>query len=128
MFERTYIEDAGRRTGERVTLAGWVSRTRDLKNIRFIVLRDRTGENQVVVKPDCPEIFELSLGREDVVAVTGVPVESDVAKAGVEFIPDVIEVINRSQQPLPVDILENKNKDNKAFLSRPWRKYSNINL
>jgi methylmalonyl-CoA decarboxylase subunit alpha len=27
-----------------------------------------------------------------------------------------------------LDILENKNKDNKAFLARPWRKYSNINL
>jgi nondiscriminating aspartyl-tRNA synthetase len=119
MFERTYIEDAGRRTGERMTLAGWVSRTRDLKNIRFIVLRDRTGEIQVVVKPDCPEIFELSLGREDVVAVTGVAVESDVAKAGVEFIPDGIEVINRSQQPLPVDILENKKSDLDTRLN--WR-------
>jgi acetyl-CoA carboxylase carboxyltransferase component len=45
------------------------------------------------------------------------------------YIDDVImpsdtrKVINRS-----LDILENKNKDNKAFLSRPWRKYSNINL
>jgi len=67
MFERTYIVDAGRRISERVTLAGWVSRTRDLKKIRFIVLRDRTGEIQVVVKPDAPEMFNLSLGREDVV-------------------------------------------------------------
>jgi hypothetical protein len=36
---------------------------------------------------------------------------------------DTRKVINRS-----LDMLENKNKDNKAFLSRPWRKYSNINL
>ncbi len=36
---------------------------------------------------------------------------------------DTRKVINRS-----LDILENKNKDNKAFLARPWRKYSNINL
>ena len=27
-----------------------------------------------------------------------------------------------------LDILEEKNKDNKAFKARPWRKYSNINL
>jgi len=45
------------------------------------------------------------------------------------YIDDVImpsdtrKVINRS-----LDILENKDKDNKAFLARPWRKYSNINL
>ena len=36
---------------------------------------------------------------------------------------DTRKVINRA-----LDVLENKNKDNKAFLARPWRKYSNINL
>jgi acetyl-CoA carboxylase carboxyltransferase component len=45
------------------------------------------------------------------------------------YIDDVImpsdtrKVINRA-----LDILEEKNKDNKAFNARPWRKYSNINL
>jgi len=45
------------------------------------------------------------------------------------YIDDVIMpsdtriVINKA-----LDILEDKNKDNKAFNARPWRKYSNINL
>jgi len=45
------------------------------------------------------------------------------------YIDDVIvpgdtrKVINRA-----LDFLEDKNKDNKAFNARPWRKYSNINL
>jgi acetyl-CoA carboxylase carboxyltransferase component len=45
------------------------------------------------------------------------------------YIDDVImpsdtrKVINRA-----LDILQDKNKDNKAFNARPWRKYSNINL
>lgn len=45
------------------------------------------------------------------------------------YIDDVImpsdtrKVINKA-----LDILEDKNKDNKAFNARPWRKYSNINL
>jgi acetyl-CoA carboxylase carboxyltransferase component len=45
------------------------------------------------------------------------------------YIDDVImpsdtrKVINQA-----LDILEEKNKDNKAFNARPWRKYSNINL
>ena len=45
------------------------------------------------------------------------------------YIDDVImpndtrRVINRA-----LDILEDKDKDNKAFNARPWRKYSNINL
>ncbi len=36
---------------------------------------------------------------------------------------DTRKVINRA-----LDILKDKNKDNKAFKARPWRKYSNINL
>jgi len=36
---------------------------------------------------------------------------------------DTRKVINQA-----LDFLENKDKDNKAFLARPWRKYSNINL
>jgi acetyl-CoA carboxylase carboxyltransferase component len=45
------------------------------------------------------------------------------------YIDDVImpsdtrKVINRA-----LDILEDKDKDHKAFKARPWRKYSNINL
>ncbi|MFC2047815.1 acyl-CoA carboxylase subunit beta [Chloroflexota bacterium] len=45
------------------------------------------------------------------------------------YIDDVImpsdtrKIINRA-----LDILWDKNKDNKAFNARPWRKYSNINL
>ena len=36
---------------------------------------------------------------------------------------DTRKMINRA-----LDILEDKNKDNKAFNARPWRKFSNINL
>jgi len=36
---------------------------------------------------------------------------------------DTRKMINRS-----LDVLEDKNKDNKSFNSRTWRKYSNINL
>ena len=119
MFERTYIAEARSRVGETVTLAGWVSRTRDLKSVRFVVLRDRTGEIQVVVKQDRPEMFGLALGREDVVAVTGRAVESRVANAGLEFVAESMEVVNRSQQPLPVDVLENAKSDLETRLN--WR-------
>jgi aspartyl-tRNA synthetase len=63
MFDRIYISEIESSIGKRVNLAGWVTRTRDLKNIRFIVLRDKTGEIQVVVKSDSPEIFELNFNR-----------------------------------------------------------------
>jgi aspartyl-tRNA synthetase len=105
LLDRTYVEEAKDMVGEIVTLAGWVTRTRDLRKIMFIVLRDSSGEIQITVKKDGSNDFaDLDLGREDVLKVIGKVVESKVAQAGVEFIPDSIEVMNKSVQPLPFDL------------------------
>ena len=102
MFDRTHVAKA--RIGEPVTLAGWVKRTRVLRNISFIVLRDISGEIQVTIKDDNLRNIVAELNREDVVKITGQAVESKVANQGVEFVPDSIEVINRANQPLPFDL------------------------
>ena len=104
MFERTYIDKAKESLGRTVTIAGWVKRTRELRKISFIVLRDRTGEIQVTVKDGALKSTVADLGREDVVAVTGKAVSSEIVHAGVEFVPDGIEVLNRAKQPLPFDL------------------------
>jgi acetyl-CoA carboxylase carboxyltransferase component len=45
------------------------------------------------------------------------------------YVDDVIDPADtRAAINSALDILRDKNKDNKAFLARPWRKYSNINL
>jgi len=106
-LERTQIEEAKMREGELLTVAGWVSRTRDLRNISFIILRDVTGEIQVTVKPDNPvssKLAQLNLGREDVISIRGKVIRSEIARAGVEFIPNSVEMLNRSRQPLPLDV------------------------
>ena len=67
MFERVYVEDAKGMVGETVTIAGWVTRARDLRKIMFIVLRDKSGDIQITVKKDGSNDFaDLDLGREDV--------------------------------------------------------------
>ncbi len=104
MFERTYIEKAKESLGKTVTIAGWVKRTRELRKISFIILRDRTGEIQVTVKDGALKSTVADLGREDVVTVTGKAVSSEIVHAGVEFVPDGIEVLNRAKQPLPFDL------------------------
>ena len=35
--------------GERVTIAGWLHRRRELKSVTFLVIRDRSGLAQVVL-------------------------------------------------------------------------------
>ncbi|MCW3992046.1 MAG: OB-fold nucleic acid binding domain-containing protein, partial [Candidatus Bathyarchaeota archaeon] len=106
-MKRTHIEEAKRRIGEPVTISGWVSNIRDLGRIIFILLRDITGEIQVTVDPGDAvhqEIRSSNLGREDVISVEGRAASSEIAHAGVEFIPEKIEVLNSSRQPLPFDV------------------------
>ena len=60
--------------GKRVTLAGWVQKSRRLGGMTFIDLRDRYGITQLVVKAEAPaELVETaeSLGREYVIQVKG---------------------------------------------------------
>ncbi|MDH5200464.1 MAG: aspartate--tRNA(Asn) ligase [Candidatus Bathyarchaeota archaeon] len=104
MLERTYIEEAKGRIGQRVTIAGWVTRTRILSSISFIILRDMTGDIQVTVKDDGLREVVAGLGREDVISVTGEAASSEIAHAGFEFFPEGIEVLNKAEQPLPFDL------------------------
>jgi len=104
MFERTQIGKARESLDESLIIAGWVKRTRVLRNISFVILRDVSGEIQVTVKDDELRKAVEDLGREDVIKVTGRVVSSEVANTGVEFIPDSIEVVNKAKQPLPFDL------------------------
>ena len=60
--------------GQKVTLSGWVQRTRDLGGMTFVDLRDRYGLTQLALNMDTDEGLCLKarkLGREFVVKVTG---------------------------------------------------------
>ncbi|MFO8059401.1 MAG: aspartate--tRNA ligase [Bacillota bacterium] len=93
--------------GRRVTLMGWVSRRRDLGSLLFVMLRDRTGEIQVVFD----ERRQNPLWRrarswrgEFVVAVRGElrerspeTVNPDSPTGSVEVIPDEVRLLNTSR-------------------------------
>jgi aspartyl-tRNA synthetase len=105
-MQRTLIKDAFKET-KSVTLKGWVHETRDLKKVRFLILKDRTGRIQVTGvdgKTD-PKTFELldNLNRESVVQVTGTLKECKQAPSGKELLPESIEIIAEAQNPLPID-------------------------
>lgn len=100
--------------GKKVTLAGWVQKSRRLGGMTFIDLRDRYGITQLVVKADAPaELVELaeSLGREYVIQATGEVIERESKNAKIptgeiEIALESINILNKSVTP-PFTIEEN---------------------
>ena len=90
-----------------VVLMGWVHDVRVLGGIAFLLLRDQSGIVQVTApkaKAPADVLKEIgTLHQEDVVAVRGKVVQSKIAKKGIEVIPEELEVLTRSETPLPLD-------------------------
>ena len=94
--------------GEKVTLCGWAHESRDMGKIKFLVLRDREGFIQILLKKGETKEDMLTaidgLSRESVVRVTGIVKASKMAPGGVEVLPESVEVISKSHSPLPLDV------------------------
>jgi aspartyl-tRNA synthetase len=108
-MERTSIKDAiNKKDGEKVLLRGWVHDTRDLKKVRFLVLKDVTGRTQVtgVESKTDKDTFELldNLKRESAVEITGTVKDSKQAPGGKEILPDKLTIISEAADPLPIDV------------------------
>ena len=89
-----------------VVVAGWVEEYRDLKKIKFIILRDSSGTIQITMpksKVDS-DVFDIELTKESIISVSGEMVPSKEARGGKELIPKAIEVIAKAETPLPIDI------------------------
>ena len=103
-------EDAG----DRVRLAGWVHRRRDLGGLVFVDLRDRSGRIQLSFGPDWtpPDVLERAshLGAETVIAIEGDvvarPAENvnpDLPTGEVEVHVHTLEVLAEAETPpIPV--------------------------
>lgn len=93
--------------GNRVTLAGWVQRSRKMGGMTFIDLRDRYGITQVVFNNEKDAALHDEadrLGREFVVQVTGTVAERSsknpkIPTGDIEIIADTLKVLNVSDVP-----------------------------
>jgi aspartyl-tRNA synthetase len=101
--------------GKKAVLMGWVNRRRDLGNIIFVDLRDRTGVTQVVFNRELNTAAHdkaSTLRNEYVIAVIGSvklrdsdTVNKNIATGEVELVADEIRILNESKLPpfLPSD-------------------------
>ncbi len=94
--------------GQEVTLSGWVQRSRDKGFMMWTDLRDRYGITQLLFNEEksSKELFETarSLGREDVVKITGVVIErvsknDKIPTGSIEIEVTALEVLNKSKVP-----------------------------
>ncbi len=97
--------------GKEVVLAGWVDNIRELGGLTFVVLRDRYGKTQVVLKEET-----VSLNKEDVISVSGKVIEREsknpnMPTGDIEIKATKIEILGKCTEALPFEI---KNSENVA--------------
>ena len=100
--------------GSKITLAGWVQRTRKMGGMTFVDIRDRYGITQLVFNQDVNlELFDLanSLGREYVIQAVGEVAErsnknANMETGDIEILVSEMNVLNESKTP-PFTIEDN---------------------
>jgi len=100
--------------GKKVTLAGWVQRSRKMGGMTFVDIRDRYGITQLVFNQEVnASLFDLanSLGREYVIQVTGEVAErsnknANMETGDIEMLVSEMNILNESKTP-PFTIEDN---------------------
>jgi len=111
---------------QKVTLCGWVDSIRVMRNIVFVVMRDRYGKVQCVV-PKSVENFESikELTMESSISLTGIvkmrpenQYNSDMASGKIEVVAESLKIYNLAPA-MPLD-LKNENNDEEIRLKNRY--------
>src|SRR5690606_14218267 len=89
---------------------GWVHEVRDLGGLTFFLIRDRTGILQVTIpkKKVGDQVLATvkEVSKESLVRVRGSVKAIEKAPGGRELVPELFELLARSESPLPLDVVE----------------------
>jgi nondiscriminating aspartyl-tRNA synthetase len=97
---RTLASELKGSIGRQAEVSGWVHRIRDMGKIRFVVLRDRSGEAQLVYDAETmPE-----LGLEYVLRARGNVKENPKSPGGAELEVSSTEILSTADQDLPFPV------------------------
>lgn len=102
--------------GETATVFGWVQRQRDLGQLIFVDLRDRTGVVQLAFDDNTArDVFDkaFTVRGEYVLAATGTvrvrsSINNEIPTGEVEIAVDELRILNKAETP-PFEIVENSN-------------------
>ena len=115
MIKRTHTcGDLSRKNlNEKISLNGWISKSRDLGGIIFIDLKDRYGVTQIIFNEKTnKKAFDKvkPLGLQDVIGICGVVVlrpneaiNKDLLTGEIDVEVDAIEIYNEAD-PMPFDV------------------------
>lgn len=69
-MKRTLISELKNFMNEKINLQGWIHKIRKLRNITFLIIRDRSGLIQCIVDNDKLDLSQVKI--ESIVSLTGV--------------------------------------------------------
>jgi len=103
-MERILTAELSAHVGERVRIAGWLHHQRQLAQVAFLLLRDRSGIAQVVlIEPATRDEVGGLLG-ETVVEIEGVVVANEQAPTGVEVVDPTVRVVTEPAEAPPFEL------------------------
>ena len=111
--------------GEKVTIAGWVQRIRNLGSMIFIDLRDQFGITQIVISSEKKEKLE-NVVSESVIQVVGTVLErsnknTKISTGEIEIEAQEIEVLGKCKNVLPFEVNSEKVGEVKEDLRLEYR-------
>ncbi len=103
-MERIWTTELEQHVGQRVCLAGWLHRLRQLSQINFLILRDAKGLAQVVVQDPALIAQLCKLHEESVISIEGLIVAEPQAPGGFEVHEPSLDVLVPVNFELPFDL------------------------
>ena len=103
MNDLTIAELPGK-SGEKATVRGWLHKRRDLGGMVFVVLRDRSGIVQAIIKDEAEQGKLAGLQNGTVLSITGDVVEEARAVGGVELHSPILKIMTPVTEVMPVEI------------------------
>ena len=104
MISRTLAADLPAQAGQRVKIAGWLHRKRQLKSMTFLIVRDRSGLAQAVLTDPAAIEAAAALPEETVIQIEGTVTASPQAPGGAELTEPVITQLSGPAAAPPFDL------------------------